>query len=174
LVDLLKAEFSAVEETVSCTTRAKRPLEQEGVEYFFLSKEAFQKKVEEGAFLEYNEVLGEFYGTLKTEVFSRLRLGRHVVAVIDVKGALQIKKQMEAAMIFIRPPSVEELKKRLEKRNTEKPEEIVGRLKLAEAELKLAEAYDYFILNDNIQEAYQVLKAIFIAEEHRNRRTKLI
>ena len=171
LVNLLKTEFLCVEETVSCTTRPKRDNEKDGYEYFFISKEAFQKKVKADAFVEHNQVLEEYYGTLKSEVTKIQSQGKHVVAVIEVKGGLQVKKQMDdAILIFIQPPSIAVLKKRLKKRNTESAEIIEGRLKLAEEELKKAPSYDYQLVNDDLDQAYQVLRSIFIAEEHRTRK----
>ncbi len=169
LVNLLEKEFSCVKETVSCTTRPKRTNETDGREYFFLSQEAFQKKIQEDAFIEHKQVLQEHYGTLKSEVKKIQSQGKHVICVIDVQGGLQIKKQMEAVLIFIQPPSLAVAKQRLEKRNTESSEIIAGRLKLAEEELKKAPAYDYQLVNDDLDQAYQVLRSIFIAEEHRTR-----
>ena len=135
-----------------------------------MTKEAFQKKIQEDAFVEHKQVLQEHYGTLKSEVKKIQSQGKHVICVIDVQGGLQIKKQMEATLIFIQPPSLAVAKQRLEKRNTESSEIIEGRLKLAEEELKKAPLYDYQLVNDDLDQAYQVLRSIFIAEEHHNRK----
>lgn len=172
LVNLLKSEFLCVEETVSCTTREKRKTEKNGYEYFFISRREFLQKVEKGAFLEYKKVFNQYYGTLKSEVSRIKKQGRHVVAVIDVKGALQIKKQTEAILIFIQPPSLKVLKHRLDKRNTESREERQKRLDLAQAEIKKAAFFDYILVNDDLDRAYQVLRSVFIAEERRNRKKK--
>ena len=118
LVNLLKSEFLCVEETVSCTTRLKREQEKDGYEYFFISHEDFQKKIKEHAFLEHSQVVKDNYGTLKSEVTKIQAQGKHVIAVIEVKGAAQIRKQKEVISIFILPPSLDVLRKRLQDRKS--------------------------------------------------------
>lgn len=167
LVNLLKSEFLCVEETVSCTTRAKRDGEKEGVEYYFVSQEEFAEKVKEDAFLEQKTVFSEKYGTLKSEVTKIQKEGKHAICVIDVQGALEIKKQKEAVLIFILPPSLKELEKRLKKRKTETDEEIQKRLGKAKQEMAQVAHYNYAFVNDDLDQAYQVLRSIFIAEEHK-------
>ncbi len=173
LVNLLKSEFLCVEETVSCTTREKRDGEKNGYEYFFISRQEFLEKVKQKAFVEHKLVFKKYYyGTLKSEVNRIKKQGKHVVAVIDVQGALQIKKQTDAILIFIKPPSLEVLKKRLKKRGTENLQEIKKRLQTAQKEIQKSVFYDYVFVNDDLDRAYQVLLSILIAEERRNRKVK--
>ncbi len=171
LVNMLTHEFPAVVRSVSCTTRQPRPSEHEGKDYLFLSKEAFEAKIEQGDFLEHAQVFGDYYGTSQAFVKKQQALGKHVVLVIDTQGALQLQKQLkEAIFIFISPPSLVELKERLHKRKTENPQSIEERLAWARRELEMVSHYDYHIINDHLETAYTVLKSIFIAEEHKVRR----
>lgn len=169
LVRMLMKECPCVTESVSFTTRKPRPNEIEGRDYFFVSRSEFEQKIEEGEFLEYAEVFGQFYGTSKQMVLEQQAQGKHVVLVIDTQGALQLMGQIEAVFIFICPPSLEELKKRLTGRKSESPEMIGMRLSWAQKEISLADRYDYQIVNDDLETAYEVLKAIFVAEEHKIR-----
>jgi len=171
LVQLLTREFHSVVRSVSCTTRAPRPGEHDGKDYFFLTKEAFEAKIKHGDFLEHAEVFGEYYGTSGEFVKAQQAKGKHVVLVIDTQGALQLKKKLkEAIFIFISPPSLKELEKRLHNRKTETPQLIEERLAWAARELELVHHYDYSVINDHLETAYTVLKSIFIAEEHKVRR----
>ncbi|MBM3184033.1 MAG: guanylate kinase [Chlamydiae bacterium] len=172
LVRMLTQEFNAVIENVSFTTRPIRKGEAEGCDYHFISEEEFKKRIKEGEFLEYATVFGHFYGTSRKSVEEKLCCGKHVALVIDTQGAMQIKKHLEATYIFIRPPNLEELKKRLHGRKSETQEAIDTRLSWAEKEIETAKFYDYLIINENLKMAYEVLRAIFIAEEHRNRLKK--
>jgi len=168
LVKMLMEEFPCIKASISCTTRHPRKGETPDVDYFFISREQFQKKILAGDFFEYAEVFGDYYGTCKESVIHLLEKGMHVVLVIDTQGASQVRKQIKSTHIFISPPSMEELHKRLHERKTETSEVIERRLAWAENELQRAHGYDYQIVNDNLQVAYQVLRSIFIAEEHRN------
>ena len=151
--------------SVSCTTRQPRAGELNGREYNFMSREDFQKNINAGEFLEYANVHGEFYGTLKSEVLNILNSGHNVLLEIDVQGALNVKSQIpEAILIFIAPPSIEELRKRLIGRNTEKPEIIELRLKNALHEMDLKNKYDFVIINDDINIAAEKLRKIFEGE----------
>jgi guanylate kinase len=174
LVDKLTHEFSSIVRSVSCTTRAPRHSEQEGRDYFFLDKKAFEKKIAEGGFLEHAKVFGEYYGTSVDFVKKLQESGKHVVMVIDTQGALQLQKHFKgktpAIFIFISPPSLTELKERLHKRKTENPQSMEERLAWAKKELEMVHHYDYHIVNDHLETAYTVLKSIFIAEEHKVRR----
>lgn len=171
LVQMLTREFHSVVRSVSCTTRAPRPGEHNGKDYFFLAKEAFEAKIKHGDFLEHAEVFGEYYGTSGEFVKAQQAKGKHVVLVIDTQGALQLKKKLkEAIFIFISPPSLKELEKRLHNRKTETPQLIEERLAWAARELELVHHYDYSVINDHLETAYTVLKSIFIAEEHKVRR----
>jgi guanylate kinase len=155
--------------SVSCTTRKPRGNEEEGKHYYFLSREAFQEKIRAGEFLEYAEVFGNYYGTTKSSVIAAQEKGKHVLLVIDTQGALQVKEKMPATLIFIRPPSMEELKIRLMKRQTEDEKMIEERLSWAQKELAMASHYDYDIVNDDLKVAYETLRSILIKEENKNR-----
>ncbi len=169
LVRMLKEEFSCIEESVSFTTRKPRPNEVEGRDYHFISREEFEKKIRENEFLEYAEVFGNFYGTSKKFVEAREKKGKHVILVIDTQGAMQLKGKLEAVFIFISPPNFDELKTRLISRKSETEEAIAHRLSWAEKEMALSKKYDYHIVNDHLKTAYEVLRSILIAEEHKNR-----
>lgn len=156
----LKLYFS-----VSCTSRQPRGTEQDGVDYFFLQPDEFRQKIANGEFLEYEEVYTDrFYGTLKAQVERQREAGQNVVFDVDVKGGVNIKKYYgdEAMSLFIQPPSVEELRRRLEGRATDTPEAIQQRLDKAEYELTFAPKFDHIVLNDDLetakQEALRLLK----------------
>ncbi|MBA3238757.1 MAG: guanylate kinase [Parachlamydiaceae bacterium] len=167
LVSRLAQEFPCVVQSVSYTTRISRPGEVEGVHYNFISKAAFEKKIEEEEFLEFVCLYGCYYGTSRKWVERNLNAGKHVVLVIDTQGAIYLRERIDAIAIFILPPAIGELKRRLKIRGTETNEKIEERLSLAEEELKAVQLYDYAIINDDLEIAYQVLRSIFIAEEHR-------
>ena len=150
--------------SISCTSRAPRGTEQNGVEYFFLSPEEFRKKIDNGEFLEYEEVYeGRFYGTLKEQVEAQSARGQNVVFDVDVKGGCAIKKFYgdRALSLFIQPPSIEELRHRLESRATDAPEVIDQRIARAEYELTFAPQFDRTVVNDQLevacQEAYEII-----------------
>lgn len=150
--------------SISCTTRAPRGNEQHGVEYFFLSPEEFKAKIAENAFVEYEEVYADrFYGTLKSQVETQTERGENVVFDVDVKGGCNIKGMYgeQALSIFIQPPSVEELRRRLTGRGTDTEEVIEQRLAKAEYELTFADKFDVVIINDDLEKAKEeTLKAI--------------
>ena len=149
----LKLYFS-----ISCTSRAPRGTEQNGVEYFFISPEEFRDRIAKNEFLEYEEVYHDrFYGTLKSQVEKQLLAGQNVVFDVDVKGGVNIKKHYghEALSLFIQPPSVAELRKRLEGRGTDSAEAIEERLAKAEYEMTFAPQFDHVIVNDDLQTAKQ-------------------
>ena len=152
--------------SISCTSRAPRGTEQDGVEYFFLTPEEFRQKIANDEFLEYEEVYTDrFYGTLKTQVEKQSAAGQNVVFDVDVKGGVNIKEYYgdRALSIFILPPSVEELRRRLVGRATDAPEVIEQRIARAEFELTFAPKFDCVIVNDDLskaqQEAYDTIKA---------------
>ena len=156
----LKLYFS-----VSCTSRQPRGTEQDGVDYFFLQPDEFRQKIANGEFLEYEEVYTDrFYGTLKAQVERQREAGQNVVFDVDVKGGVNIKRYYgdEAMSLFIQPPSVEELRRRLEGRATDTPEAIQQRLDKAEYELTFAPKFDQIVVNDDLetakQEALRLLK----------------
>ncbi|KXB45862.1 guanylate kinase [Bacteroidales bacterium KA00344] len=142
--------------SISCTSRAPRGTERHGVEYFFLSPEAFKTKIANDEFLEYEEVYpNRFYGTLKSQVENQCEAGQNVVFDVDVKGGCNIKKFYgdRALSVFIQPPSVEELRRRLVGRGTDTPEVIEQRLAKAEYELTFADQFDRIIINDDLATA---------------------
>ena len=149
----LKLAFS-----ISCTSRAPRGTEQNGVEYFFLTPEEFKAKIEADEFLEYEEVYQDrFYGTLKSQVENQLETGDSVVFDVDVKGGVNIKKfyGWRALSILVQPPLVEELRRRLNGRGTDAPEVIEQRLAKANYELTFAPQFDHIVVNDNLEKAEQ-------------------
>ncbi len=142
--------------SISCTSRAPRGTEQDGVEYFFLTPEEFRKKIEADEFVEYEEVYQDrYYGTLKSQVDKQLEQGENVVFDVDVHGAMNIKKAYgdRAMSLFIQPPSIEELRRRLNGRGTDAPEVIEQRIARAEYELSFAPKFDTVVVNDDLQEA---------------------
>mgnify|MGYP002623894456 FL=1 len=144
--------------SISCTSRAPRGEEKDGVEYFFLTPEAFKEKIANDEFLEYEEVYeNRFYGTLKAQVERQREAGQNVVFDVDVKGGVNIKKHYgdQALSLFIQPPSVAELRKRLEHRGTDTPEAIEQRLAKAEYELTFASQFDHVVVNDDLETAKQ-------------------
>lgn len=169
LVRMLRDEFDCVAESVSYTTRKIRSKEVEGKDYHFISLEQFREKIADGEFIEYAEVFGYHYGTSRKAVETLQAEGKHVILVIDTQGALQLKRILPAIFIFISPPSSEELKRRLHGRKSETDEVIQTRLSWARKEISEARQYDYHIVNEDLSVAYQVLRAILIAEEHKNR-----
>ena len=142
--------------SVSATSRPPRGQEQHGVEYFFLTPDEFRKHIENGDFLEYEEVYKDrYYGTLSTQVDSQLERGENVVCDVDVLGGLNIKRHYgdRALSLFIQPPSIEELRRRLEGRATDAPEVINDRIARAEFELSHASQFDAVVINDNLEVA---------------------
>ena len=140
--------------SISCTSRAPRGTEQNGVEYFFISPEEFKEKIARGEFLEYEEVYEDrFYGTLKEQVESQRMNGENVVFDVDVKGGCSIKQYYgdEALSLFIQPPSIDELKRRLMNRGTDSLEDIEKRLSKASYELTFAEKFDKILINDDLE-----------------------
>ena len=164
LINYLMTQVEDLHFSVSATSRPPRGQERDGVEYHFLSEADFRRKIEEGAFVEYEEVYaGTFYGTLRSELDNRLARGEHVVLDVDVKGGLSVKRIYgdKALLIFIQPPSIEELRRRLEKRGTDTPEKIQQRVDKAAYELTFAPQFDVVITNDKLEDAKQeVVKTV--------------
>ena len=145
--------------SISCTTRKPREGETDGVQYRFITHEKFKEGIEKNLFLEYAHVHADFYGTLKADVMNELKAGNDVLLEIDVQGALQVREQIpEAVLIFIAPPSMEELEKRLRNRHTESEEALQIRLGNAAKELELKNKYDYVIINDDLERAVKELR----------------
>lgn len=150
--------------SVSATTRQPRPGEENGVHYYFLTKEEFLKKVEEGNMLEYAQYNQNYYGTPKDKVDEALAQGRDIVLEIEVQGALLVKEKCpNALLVFVAPPSWEELRDRLVGRGTEDAATIENRLNIARGELKQAVHYDYILVNDTVEAAAQRLEHIIEA-----------
>ena len=140
--------------SISATTREKRGVEKDGVDYFFISEEEFKKKIEQNEFVEWETFYGYYYGTLKSFINSRIENGKPVVLEVDVKGALKIKKEYpDAVAIFIKPPSIEELKRRLRDRKTESDKDLQKRIERAEMEMGYQKYFDYVIVNDDLERA---------------------
>jgi guanylate kinase len=164
---MLVNEFPCVVESVSYTTRECRNGEIPGVHYHFVSESEFERKIANNEFLEYVRLYGYYYGTALQSVQEQQRQGKHVILVIDTQGALQLKGMIPACFVFISPPSLKELRHRLKQRRTESDAVIEERLEWAKKEIETASEYDYTIVNDDLAIAYQVLRSIVIAEEHR-------
>ncbi len=166
IAELMKADKSLVF-SVSATTRQPRPGEVDGVHYHFMTVEKYNELIEQDAFVEHAQVHGNYYGTLRSEVYSRLERGENVVLDIDVQGALNvIASEKEKVSIFILPPSLKVLRERLTGRGTETQEAIDRRLHNALWELSQKDHYEYQVINDDLDEAVRTLQAIIEAEKH--------
>ncbi|MDA1001228.1 MAG: guanylate kinase [bacterium] len=174
LINRAVDEISDMWHSVSATTRAPRNYEKEGVHYFFMGRADFQKKIEEGHFLEWARVHDEYYGTPVQEVDRRLEAGVDVIMDLDVQGALQLKERRPGArLIFIMPPSIESLRERLKGRNTESEEKISARIAEAKREITQRDHYDHVIVNNVLEDAYRELAGVILgireeAEEPRS------
>jgi len=154
--------------SISCTSRDMRPGDKEGKSYFFISKEEFEKRIENGDFLEYAIYNGNYYGTPKEHIEEHLQKGEDVFLVIEVQGALKVKELVpESICIFIMPPSMKELRKRLVGRKTESKEKVLNRFKTAYQEINEVANYNYVVTNDEIDNAVAKIQAILISEKCR-------
>jgi len=162
----LLADGLGLVDSVSMTTRPPRRGEEAGVDYRFVSRDLFEEMAGRGELLEYEENFGHLYGTPKKFIEDNLKKGKSVLLSIDVKGAMKVKRAYpkESVLIFLVPPSVADLKKRLRERKSDGPGDIARRLKIAEKELSYKSKYDYRVVNDRIDSAYKVLKEIILAE----------
>jgi len=168
----LLRRFKDIEYSVSATTRQPRTGEVHGREYLFYSKEEFRQLIGDGELLEWAKVYDNYYGTPRTYVEEILNQGKDCILEIDVQGALQVKhKKPDGIYIFIMPPSKEELVRRITCRGTEKPEEICKRMNQVDEELTHLQDYDYTVLNENLAEAVETVRAIIVAERCRVQRT---
>ncbi len=171
----LKEEFKDLKVSVSATTRKPREGEEEGTSYFFINEEDFIKRINNDEFLEYAKVYGNYYGTPKSEVFKQLDEGNDIILEIDIQGALQVKKNYpKGVFIFILPPSLSELNKRIENRGTDSKEVIMKRMQCAYDELNYAFEYDYVVVNDEVETAVEKIKHIIFAEKNRAIRKKAV
>lgn len=167
LINMLRKEHPDLEFSVSATTRPPRGSEKNGVEYFFLTPEEFEKRAVNGEFVEYKTVYGNLYGTLRSFVEKRIQAGKHIIFDIDVQGGTAIKEQypQDAVMIFIYPPSLDELEKRLKLRGTDSSQTIEKRLKFAKIEMDKMKEYSYNICNDSLESAFTEIKAVLKKEK---------
>jgi guanylate kinase len=166
LCEMLIKEFPNIGLSISMTTRQKRPYEKDGVHYRFVEKSEFKKMIAKGLFAEYAEVHDHLYGTPKTEIESKLSKGLHVLFDIDVQGAMNLKKQYKdrVLLLFIHPPSMKALHDRLVQRKGDSGTSIETRLQNAYNELEWSKSFDYQIVNDDLNQAYQQLKEIVTKE----------
>lgn len=175
LLHRLLKEFGDVKFSVSHTTRSRREGEADGREYFFLSPRQFQEMVDKGAFAEWARVHNHFYGTSWKEIEEKSTANQILVLDVDVQGARNIRSQFpEAVLIFIFPPSLAELKKRLIGREGHMDEDTEKRLQDASGELKEAGTYDFVIINDDQDQAYDALRGIYIAYTHATIRNRQV
>ena len=169
---LFEKRGNKLDYSVSMTTRPIRPGEKDGVDYYFVSKEEFEKRIKEGKFLEYASFIGNYYGTPLDKVEEKLAAGKEVVLEIEVQGALQVRQKCpDAVFIFLAPPSKKALYERLRGRGTESEEKIQQRIEKANKEFKLAHKYDYIVINDDVANAADRIMAIIRAEHARTERT---
>lgn len=161
LLKLFMAKHPEFKLSVSCTTRKPRAGEENGVNYFFLTKEEFENHIKNDEFLEWAEFSGNIYGTQKAYVERKLSEGKNLILELDTTGALNVKAKMpEACLIFILPPSFEELEARLRGRHTETEEAIQKRLETVKIEIERSNQFDYKIINDNLDRALAELESI--------------
>lgn len=161
-------ENSNIWMSVSMTTRKPRPLEKEGVDYFFVSSEDFLNKIKDNTFLEYASYNDNYYGTPKDKVEEKLNEGKDVILVIDINGAINIKKIIPSALfIFIMPPDMETLKNRLIGRKTERKDKVVQRFITAYNEVNNYKKYNYVVVNDKVEDAVNKVKSIIQSEKCR-------
>ena len=157
--------------SVSATTRAPRPGEEDGVAYFFRTKKEFEQMIEDGALIEYARYVDNYYGTPKAYVEEQLAAGHDVILEIEIQGAAKVREKMpEAVSLFLVPPSFEELSRRLHGRGTDSEEKIQQRLETARREAKEIVNYDYIVVNDTVDRAVGEILAILIAEGCRKER----
>ena len=172
---IMKALLDKYEETyalsVSATTRAPRPGEVEGREYFFRTVEEFEKMIAKEDLIEYAKYVDNYYGTPRAYVEEQLERGRDVILEIEIQGALKVKEKFpETLLLFVTPPSAAELKRRLEGRGTETPEVIASRMKRAREEAEYMDRYDYLIINDDLNECVEEMHQIIQGEHRRSYR----
>jgi guanylate kinase len=165
-----------IELSVSVTTRSPRGLEVEGVSYYFTTTEDFEKRIANNDFLEYAKVYGNYYGTPKWKVLELVDQGKNVILEIDIQGALKVKEEYpEGIFIFILPPSLQELKKRITARGADSKEDIIKRMECTYEELSYAFKYDYVVVNDYVEHAVEKIQSIIVAEKNKaNRQISLI
>lgn len=178
LVQKIRQDFPQLLFSISCTTRPPRPMEQDGKDYHFLSRELFHHGIERGDFLEYANVHGNFYGTPKAPMLRALEEDKIMLLDIDVQGARQVRQALSPEFlrdhlefVFLAPPSLEVLEQRLRKRGTESPESLQRRLANARTEMEAWKEYQYLVVNDDLDDAAERLKAILLAATCRVQRS---
>jgi len=168
LCHALLKRFPHMKESVSYTTRAPRAGEAHGVDYYYVSREEFQRMIDDDAFAEWAEVHGNLYGTALATIEEARKNGIDLVLDIDCQGARRLKEQIERCVyVFILPPSMEELRHRLENRSSDAQEVIDRRIERAAGEIREARWYDYIIINDNLEKAFEELSCIVVAHSRR-------
>jgi guanylate kinase len=173
LVKALLDRDAGLSLSVSCTTRAPRPGEEDGVHYHFIDQGRFRQSILAGDFLEYAEVFGNLYGTREADVRDALAAGHNVILEIDWQGARQVRERFRSAVgIFILPPSIAELERRLRGRGTDSDAVIEGRMAQARDEMAHLDEYDYLVVNDGFEVALDALAAIVVAERQRLERQR--
>jgi guanylate kinase len=162
---MLDAHPNELSFSISATTRSIRNGEKNGVDYYFLSKDEFLHKIKENELIEYEEIFGNYYGTLVSEIDRAKSLGKSLIFDIDVKGGISIRTRFphDSLLIFIAPPSMDVLRTRLENRGTESPEVIERRLARAKMEMEMAEVYDHIVINDDLEEAIAKVESLIFA-----------
>ena len=156
--------------SISATTRAPRGAELDGIDYFFITRKEFEKRIEDARFLEYAVVHGEYYGTPRDFIIEQVRAGRYPLLDIDVKGAMQVREragadgEIEAVLIFLAPPSREELVRRLGGRGTETDEQIAKRLSIADEETRYRDRFDFVVVNDDLDAAVARAREIILGD----------
>ena len=169
---LFKREGHDLVYSVSMTTRKPRVGEEDGREYYFVTEDEFKQRISEGKFLEYTQFVGNYYGTPLDKLNNHLEEGKEVVLEIEVDGASQVRKKMpDGVFIFVAPPTMEDLKKRLKRRGTESEEVINERFEKARREIGLAELYDYIVVNDTVENAADKIMAIIRSEHAKTTRS---
>lgn len=159
--------------SISVTTRPPREGERDGREYFFRTHEEFERLIREDALIEYAQYVGNYYGTPQAYVEEQLASGRDVILEIEIQGALKVKEKLaDTLLLFVTPPSAQELKKRLENRGTETPESVRGRLARANEEAQGILSYDYLLVNDDLETCVDVMHHVIQSEHHRMQRNQ--
>jgi guanylate kinase len=161
IVRRILRDFPELKFSVSATTRKKREHEVDGVDYFFISEEEFKKKIQNNEFVEWELFYDYYYGTFRNFIDARVNIGKPIILEVDVNGAIEIKKiYPDAILIYIAPPSLDELLVRLKKRQTENEEELKKRIERAKMELSHKDKFDYFIVNNDLNTAFHEIKVL--------------